>query len=68
MTDHKGKLSPLLKQATGITAAKGEGAYILDPQGNRYLDFTSGIGVTATVTPISRVVAGSPTGSLESTE
>ena len=30
MTDHKGKLSPLLKQATGITAAKGEGAYIVD--------------------------------------
>lgn len=26
MTDHKGKLSPLLRQATGITAAKGEGA------------------------------------------
>ncbi|MDC0662704.1 aspartate aminotransferase family protein [Marinobacter sp. SS21] len=48
MTDHKGKLSPLLKQATGIIAARGEGAYILDPQGRRYLDFTSGIGVTST--------------------
>lgn len=48
MTDHKGKLSPLLKQATGITAAKGEGAYIIDPDGRRYLDFTSGIGVTST--------------------
>lgn len=48
MTDHKGKLSPLLKQATGITAAKGEGAYIIDTDGRRYLDFTSGIGVTST--------------------
>lgn len=48
MTDHKGKLSPLLKQATGIVAAKGEGAYIIDPDGRRYLDFTSGIGVTST--------------------
>lgn len=48
MTDHKGKLSPLLKQATGITAAKGEGCYIVDPEGRRYLDFTSGIGVTST--------------------
>ena len=48
MTDHKGKLSPLLKQATGITAAKGEGAYIVDTDGRRYLDFTSGIGVTST--------------------
>ncbi|MDX1754517.1 MAG: aminotransferase class III-fold pyridoxal phosphate-dependent enzyme [Marinobacter sp.] len=48
MTDHKGKLSPLLKQATGIVAAKGEGAYVIDPEGRRYLDFTSGIGVTST--------------------
>ena len=48
MTDHKGKLSPLLKQATGIVAAKGEGCHIIDPEGRRYLDFTSGIGVTST--------------------
>lgn len=48
MTDHKGKLSPLLKQATAIVAAKGEGAYVIDPEGKRYLDFTSGIGVTST--------------------
>ena len=27
---------------------RGEGSYIFDDQGNRYLDFTSGIGVTAT--------------------
>ena len=57
MTDHKGKLSPLLKQATGITAAKGEGAYIIDPEGRRYLDFTSGIGVTSTGHCHPKVVA-----------
>lgn len=57
MTDHQGKLSPLLKQATSITAAKGEGAYIIDPAGRRYLDFTSGIGVTSTGHCHPRVVA-----------
>lgn len=44
----KGKLSPRLKQSTGVTAMRGEGAYVIDPDGNRYLDFTSGIGVTST--------------------
>ena len=43
-----GQLSPLLKQSSGITAARGEGAWLFDEQGNRYLDFTSGIGVTST--------------------
>ena len=41
-------LSPLLKRATSVHAARGEGAYIIDPEGRRYLDFTSGIGVTST--------------------
>ncbi len=41
-------LSPLLKQATGVLAAKGEGAYLYDNQGKQFLDFTSGIGVTCT--------------------
>ena len=44
----KGALSPLLKQATGITATRGEGMYIYDSDGRGYLDFTSGIGVTST--------------------
>ncbi|MCH8497057.1 MAG: aminotransferase class III-fold pyridoxal phosphate-dependent enzyme [Marinobacter sp.] len=59
MTDHhrKGKLSPILKQATGITAVKGEGAYIQDKDGSRYLDFTSGIGVTSTGHCHPKVVA-----------
>ncbi|MGD2084058.1 MAG: aminotransferase class III-fold pyridoxal phosphate-dependent enzyme [Chromatiales bacterium] len=42
------QLSPLLKQSSGITAVRGEGAYLFDDAGKRYLDFTSGIGVTGT--------------------
>ena len=43
-----GRLSPLLKQSSGVTAVRGEGAYLYDKAGNAYLDFTSGIGVTST--------------------
>ena len=42
------RLSPLLTQATGVTAVRGEGIYLFDTEGRRYLDFTSGIGVTNT--------------------
>lgn len=48
MTDHPGKLSPLLKQSSGVTASHAEGAYIYGEDGGRYLDFTSGIGVLST--------------------
>lgn len=41
-------LSPVLKQATGVLAARGEGAVLYDEAGRRYLDFTAGIGVTST--------------------
>ena len=41
-------LSPLLTRATGVHAVQGEGVYIIDHEGRRYLDFTSGIGVTST--------------------
>ena len=44
----QGILSPALKQATSVTAWRGEGMYIYDRDDNRYLDFTSGIGVTST--------------------
>lgn len=47
-TTHSRHLSPLLKQATGVTVARGEGCYVIDDKGNRYLDFTSGIGVLST--------------------
>jgi 4-aminobutyrate aminotransferase len=42
------QLSPVLKQATPVLAARGEGAYLFDEAGRRYLDFTAGIGVTST--------------------
>jgi len=38
----------VLQQATPVLAARGEGAYLFDDDGRRYLDFTSGIGVVAT--------------------
>ncbi|KAB7619657.1 aspartate aminotransferase family protein [Alkalilimnicola sp. S0819] len=48
MSQQAGHLSPLLQQSSGITAARGEGMYLFDEQDKRYLDFTSGIGVTST--------------------
>jgi 4-aminobutyrate aminotransferase len=42
------QLSPLLKQATPVLAARGEGVYLYDENSRRYLDFTAGIGVTST--------------------
>ena len=52
-----GHLSPLLKQATDVHAERGEGCYLIDKQGKRFLDFTSGIGVTATGHCHPKVVA-----------
>ncbi|HUF34244.1 MAG TPA: aminotransferase class III-fold pyridoxal phosphate-dependent enzyme [Acidimicrobiales bacterium] len=40
--------SPLLKQATSLTAVRGEGVWLFDAAGRRHLDFTAGIGVTST--------------------
>lgn len=51
------ELSPALKQATQVVAARGEGAYIYDEDDRRYLDFTAGIGVTSTGHCHPRVVA-----------
>ncbi|MEU2655983.1 aminotransferase class III-fold pyridoxal phosphate-dependent enzyme [Streptomyces sp. NPDC007325] len=42
------QLSPMLQQATPVIAARGEGAYLYDADDRRYLDFTSGVGVTNT--------------------
>ena len=42
------QLTPLLKQATPVLAARGEGVLLYDEEGRRYLDFTAGIGVTST--------------------
>lgn len=41
-------LSPLLKTATPVLVDHGEGSYVYDKEGNRWLDFTTGIGVTST--------------------
>jgi 4-aminobutyrate aminotransferase len=41
-------LSPVWYRYTNIIADRGEGCYIYDQDGNAYLDFTSGIGVTNT--------------------
>jgi 4-aminobutyrate aminotransferase len=41
-------LSPVLKQATPVLVARGQGVYVYDEQDRRYLDFTAGIGVTST--------------------
>ncbi|EWT06509.1 4-aminobutyrate aminotransferase [Intrasporangium chromatireducens Q5-1] len=51
------ELSPVLKQATPVVAAYGEGVNLFDEQGRRYLDFTAGIGVTSTGHCHPRVVA-----------
>ena len=52
-----GNLSPLLKQATDVYAERGEGCYLIDTEGQRYLDFTAGIGVTSTGHCHPKVVA-----------
>ncbi|MFL1484917.1 aspartate aminotransferase family protein [Marinobacter sp. LN3S78] len=41
-------LSPLLQQSSTLEAASGEGCYLVDESGRRYLDLTSGIGVLST--------------------
>ncbi|OLT25891.1 4-aminobutyrate aminotransferase [Nocardiopsis sp. CNR-923] len=51
------ELSPILKQATPVLAARGEGVYLYAEDDRRYLDFTAGIGVTSTGHCHPRVVA-----------
>lgn len=41
-------LSPVWSHLTTIQPVRGEGAYLYDADGKRYLDFTCGIGVTNT--------------------
>tara|TARA_R110000764_G_scaffold100934_1_gene186135 strand:+ start:2051 stop:3304 length:1254 start_codon:yes stop_codon:yes gene_type:complete len=50
-------LSPLLKQASKVLVERGEGSWLFDVNGKRYLDFTSGIGVTSTGHCHPKVVA-----------
>lgn len=41
-------LSPVWSRASDLIAVRGKGAYLYDADGNAYLDFTTGIGVTNT--------------------
>ncbi len=41
-------LSPVWSHLTDLHPVRGEGVYLFDAEGHRYLDFTSGIGVTNT--------------------
>ncbi|GAB4476204.1 MAG: aminotransferase class III-fold pyridoxal phosphate-dependent enzyme [Anaerolineae bacterium] len=50
-------LSPVWTHLTHIVVERAEGAYLYDEAGNRYLDFTSGIGVTNTGHCHPKVVA-----------
>lgn len=49
--------SPVLYRITPLVAERAEGSYLWDVNGRRYLDFTSGIGVTNTGHCHPRVVA-----------
>jgi 4-aminobutyrate aminotransferase len=49
-------LSPVWPHYTPIIASRAEGCYVYDQEGNAYLDFTCGIGVTNTGHCHSRVV------------
>ncbi|GAB3305844.1 aspartate aminotransferase family protein [Pseudoclavibacter terrae] len=42
------QISPIVRQATPVIVEQAEGNWILGTDGVRYLDFTSGIGVTST--------------------
>ena len=48
MTESIKHLSPIWTHLTEIQPERAEGIYIFDSDGNQYIDFTSGIGVTNT--------------------
>lgn len=56
-TDPLYHLSPVWAHLTTVQPVRGEGVYLYDADGSRYLDFTSGIGVTNTGHSHPRVVA-----------
>jgi len=57
MTDIIAHISPVWYRYTDILTERGEGPYLFDTEGVRYLDFTSGIGVINTGHCHPRVVA-----------
>jgi 4-aminobutyrate aminotransferase len=56
-TDPLYHLSPVWTHLTTVQPVRGEGIYLYDAEGKRYIDFTSGIGVTNTGHAHPRVVA-----------
>ena len=56
-TDPLYHLSPVWTHLTTVQPVRGEGIYLYDADGKRYIDFTSGIGVTNTGHSHPRVVA-----------
>ena len=50
-------ITPAYHRYHEVVAARGEGSYLFDVDGRRYLDFTSGIGVTSLGHSHPRVVA-----------
>jgi len=55
--DGRDLLSPVWAHLSDAIADRAEGAHVWDTEGNRYLDFTSGIGVNSTGHAHPRVVA-----------
>ena len=55
--DHIPHVSPVWPHLLETIIVKGEGTYVWDKSGHRYLDFTSGIGVTNTGHCHPRIVA-----------
>lgn len=51
------KVSPVWSRYSQMVVSHGEGSYIFDIEGNKYLDFSSGIGVTNTGHCHPKVVA-----------
>ena len=43
-----GKLAPVWFHVTDLEVIKGEGVFVYTPNGDKYLDCTSGIAVTST--------------------
>ena len=56
LPDSASLLSPVWSHLSQIVVERGEGCYLYDGNGTRYLDFTSGIGVTYTGHSHPRVV------------
>jgi 4-aminobutyrate aminotransferase len=46
--EYRNNLSNVWSRISEVNAVRGEGIYLYDEEGTRYIDFTSGIGVTST--------------------